>query len=73
MKELRNDGIKVTCVCPGSVATNFGDVAGTRGSPNPMQAEDIAATVVHILEGPDNYLISEVVMRPTPPEGITFA
>jgi len=69
MKELRGHGIKVSCVCPGSVATEFGRVAGSSGAPNPMQPEDIAATVIHILEASDNYLISEVVMRPLRPRG----
>ena len=69
MKELRSDGIKVTSVCPGSVQTDFGRLAGSRGAQNPMHPEDIANTVVHILEGPDNYLISEVVMRPLRPRG----
>ncbi len=69
MKELREDGIKVTCVYPGSVETHFADEAGTSGSKNPMQPESVAATVVHVLEGPDNYLISEVVMRPLRPKG----
>jgi NADP-dependent 3-hydroxy acid dehydrogenase YdfG len=69
MKELRDDGIKVTCVYPGSIETHFADVAGSSGSPNPMQAEDVSATVLHVLEGPDNYLISEVVMRPLRPRG----
>ena len=69
MKELRDDGIKVSCVYPGSIATNFADVAGSSGAPNPMQAEDVAGTVVHLLEGPDNYLISEVMMRPLRPRG----
>ncbi len=69
MKELREDGIKVTCICPGSVGTNFADVAGTRGAANPMQPQDIADTVIHVLEGPANYLISEVVMRPLRPKG----
>ncbi|MDE2826574.1 MAG: SDR family NAD(P)-dependent oxidoreductase [Bacteroidota bacterium] len=69
MKELRGHGIKVSCVCPGSVATEFGRVAGSSGAPNPMQPEDIAATVIHILESSDNYLISEVVMRPLRPRG----
>ena len=69
MKELRSDGIKVTCVCPGSVATEFGQVAGSTGAPNPMQVQDIAGTVIHILQSPDNYLISEVVMRPLRPRG----
>ncbi|MEZ4702300.1 MAG: SDR family NAD(P)-dependent oxidoreductase [Rhodothermales bacterium] len=69
MKEVRNDGIKVTSVCPGSVATHFGDVAGSGGSANPMMPEDVASTVIHVLEAPDNYLISEVVMRPLRPSG----
>ncbi len=69
MKEVRDDGIKVTSVCPGSVATQFADVAGSTGSANPMMPEDVASTVVHVLETPDNYLISEVVMRPLRPKG----
>lgn len=69
MKELREDGIKVTCLYPGSVETHFSDDSGSSGSKNPMQPEDIAATVVHVIEGPDNYLISEVVMRPLRPKG----
>jgi NADP-dependent 3-hydroxy acid dehydrogenase YdfG len=67
MKEVRNDGIKVTCVCPGSVDTEFAAVAGASGSRHPMTADDIASTVLHLLEAPDHYLISEVVMRPLRP------
>jgi len=69
MKELRGDGIKVTCVYPGSIETNFFKGAGIKSSTNPMMPEDIAGTVVHILEAPDNYLISEVMMRPLRPKG----
>ena len=69
MKEVRNDGIKVTCIYPGSVATNFSSVSGSSGSPNPMQSIDIALTLLHVLETPDNYLISEVMMRPLRPRG----
>jgi short-subunit dehydrogenase len=69
MKELRDDGIKVTCVYPGSIETHFADVADSSVAPNPMQPEDVSATVLHVLEGPDNYLISEVVMRPLRPRG----
>ncbi len=69
MKELRSHGIKVSCLCPGSVATGFGQKAGSRGATQPMQPEDIAATVIHVLEAHDNYLISEVVMRPLRPRG----
>ncbi len=69
MKEVRDSGIRVTCFYPGSIATEFAQVAGTTGSANPMRAEDIAATLVHVLRAPDNYLISEVVMRPLRPKG----
>lgn len=69
MKEVREDGIKVTCIYPGSVETQFADVAGSNGSANPMQPEDLADTLIHVLQGPDNYLISEVMMRPLRPKG----
>lgn len=64
MKEVRNHNIKVTCFYPGSIATEFFDVAGVELQGFPMQAEDLADTLVHVLTGPPGYLISEVVMRP---------
>ena len=67
MKEVRDDGIRVTCLYPGSVDTNFFDVAGTEMTENPLRPEDVAQTVRHVLESPTNHLISEVVMRPLRP------
>ena len=64
MKELRPHGIKVSCVYPGSVDTHFGDGTGMDPNPNAMSAEDVAATVLHLVQTPPGYLISEVVMRP---------
>lgn len=69
MKELRGDGIKVSCVYPGSIDTGFSISSGRSGSANPMTPEQITSTVLHLLETPDNYLISEVVMRPLRPKG----
>ncbi len=69
MKELRVDGIKVTCVYPGSFKTEFFDVAGVELQGNPMSADSVAETVMHVIESPDNYLISEVMMRPLRPNG----
>lgn len=69
MKELREDGIKVTAVYPGSTQSNFADEAGHSGASNPMAAEDVAQTVLHVLNAPPNYLISDVVMRPLRPSG----
>ena len=68
MKEVRDDGIKVTCVYPGSIETGF-SVSSASGSTNKMIPEDLAATLVHLLETRDNYLISELVMRPLRPRG----
>jgi NADP-dependent 3-hydroxy acid dehydrogenase YdfG len=69
MKEVREDGIKVTCIYPGSIATDFSSISGSGGSLNPMQPSDIAQTLIHVLETADNYLISEVMMRPLRPRG----
>ncbi|PSQ87256.1 MAG: NAD-binding protein [Bacteroidetes bacterium QH_2_63_10] len=69
MKEVREDGIRVTCIYPGSIETNFFDVAGVEMTDNPLRPEDVAATVVHVLESPANHLISELVMRPLRPQG----
>jgi NADP-dependent 3-hydroxy acid dehydrogenase YdfG len=69
MKEVRDQGIKVTCVYPGSIATEFQEVAGTSGTSNPMTADDVAGTVSHVLMTAENYLVSEVVMRPLRPRG----
>jgi NAD(P)-dependent dehydrogenase (short-subunit alcohol dehydrogenase family) len=66
MKELRSDGIKVTCMYPGSVQTGFGD---TPANPNSMFPDDIAASLLHVLETDENYLVSEIVMRPLRPKG----
>jgi NADP-dependent 3-hydroxy acid dehydrogenase YdfG len=65
---LRNDGIKVTCIFPGSIETEFFEQAGVPISNNPMQPADVSSTVMHVLEAPENYLISEVVMRPLRPK-----
>ena len=69
MKEVREDGIKVSCVYPGSIDTSFSSTSGGGGSANPMTPDQITSTVLHLLETPDNYLISEVVMRPLRPKG----
>ena len=69
MKELREDGIKVTCVYPGSIETDFFEIAEADMSPNPMKVDDVAETILHVIDTPDNYLVSEIVMRPLRPRG----
>ncbi|MDZ7807873.1 MAG: SDR family oxidoreductase [Gracilimonas sp.] len=68
-KELRYDGIKVTCVFPGSIDTNlFEKIDGVENHPNMMTTTDISNTVKFLLETDDNYLINEITMRPLNPK-----
>lgn len=59
--ELRPHGIRVTCVCPSEVQTNFGGKAG-RNNPNKLYAEDIAATIMAALTMPRRVLWPELAV-----------
>lgn len=67
-KELRGDNIKITCVNPGSIDTSFFEDSGIEANKNMLQPKEIAATVMHILETPDNVLIDEISLRPLNPK-----
>lgn len=67
-KEVRYDGIKVTCMYPGSIATNFFGEADMETHPNMMQPGDVADVLIHVLETPDNFLINDLTMRPLNPK-----
>ena len=67
-KELREDNIKVSCINPGSIDTDFFATSGIEPHRNMLQAKDIAKTVIHILQTPDNMLISELTVRPLNPK-----
>ena len=66
MQEVRYDGIRVSYLMPGSVATEFG-----RGSQAKegwaLQPADVAAVVVDLLRSPKHALYSRVEMRPSQP------
>jgi 3-oxoacyl-[acyl-carrier protein] reductase len=64
--ELRPHGIRVTCVCPSEVQTNFGGRTG-RNNPNKLYADDIAATVFAQLDLPRRVLWPEVAVFATNP------
>lgn len=69
-KELRNDGIKVTCIMPGSVQTNFFDnIETVEANSNMMQPEDIAGSIIYVLETSSNYLPADLEVRPLQPKG----
>jgi 3-oxoacyl-[acyl-carrier protein] reductase len=63
-EDLRAHGIRVSAVCPGSVATDFSPPS--KKDPNKMlQPEDVAHAVAMILTQAPQSFISEVLLRPT--------
>lgn len=66
-KELRSDNIKVTCINSGSIATNFFADSGIEAHNNMLHPNEIADTIIHVLETPDNVLINELTVRPLNP------
>jgi len=67
-KELRSYKIKVTCVNPGSIDTDFFEDSGINPHKNMLQPKDIAALIIHLIETPDNLLVDEITMRPLIPD-----
>lgn len=69
-REVREDKIKVTCIYPGSVKTDF-----FNNSPNikphdyMLKADDIASTIIHALKSPDNCHHINIEIRPLQPKG----
>ena len=63
-KELRSENIKVTCVNPGSINTSFFKSSNIKAHQNMLSPKDLANTIVHILETPDNMLINEITIIP---------
>jgi 3-oxoacyl-[acyl-carrier protein] reductase len=59
--ELRPHGIRVVCVCPSEVQTNFGGQTG-RNNPNKLYGEDIAATIMAALDMPRRALWPELAV-----------
>jgi len=64
--ELRPHGIRVVCVCPSEVQTNFGGRGG-RNNPNKLFAEDIADTIMAGLTLPRRVLWPELAVFATNP------
>lgn len=68
--EVRDYGVKVTCIYPGSTETNFFDnMENSPASPNMMRPEDIASTILHALESHPNYHHVDIEVRPLMPKG----
>lgn len=69
-KEVRNDGIKVTCIYPGSVNTQFFDgIDSVQANENMMRSEDVADTILHAIQTHRNFHLVDIEMRPLKPKG----
>jgi NAD(P)-dependent dehydrogenase (short-subunit alcohol dehydrogenase family) len=65
MMDHRYDGVRVSCVMPGSVATDFGS---SGPAPWKIAPEDIAEVVTMLLRMPNRTLVSAVEIRPSKPK-----
>jgi 3-oxoacyl-[acyl-carrier protein] reductase len=67
MQEVRQEGVRVSYIMPGSVATDF-DGSGSPNGAWMIQPEDIAQIVADLLAMPDRTLPSRVEVRPSRPQ-----
>lgn len=68
--ELRDFGIKVSTIYPGSTSTNFFDnIDGAKANEHMMRPLDVAQTIVQTLETHPNYFVADVECRPLRPKG----
>jgi 3-oxoacyl-[acyl-carrier protein] reductase len=67
--EIRQHGIRVIAICPGSVVSPFFQKSGAalEHPERKLLTEDVADTVVRALELPDRATISELDIRPSDP------
>jgi 3-oxoacyl-[acyl-carrier protein] reductase len=63
-EDLRPSGIRVSAVCPGSVATEFSPHTG-KDPAKMLQSDDIAHAVEMIVTQSPQSFISEILIRPT--------
>jgi len=68
MLDLRKQGVKVSTIMPGSVATYFNDNTPSEEDAWKIQPEDIGDIVVNLLKMPARTLPSKVEVRPSFPK-----
>ncbi|HEU4630681.1 MAG TPA: SDR family NAD(P)-dependent oxidoreductase [Gemmatimonadaceae bacterium] len=66
MLEVRDRGVRVSVVMPGSVDTDFG--RGRTGAEWKLTADEVADAVAYLVSTPPHALVSRVEMRPAIPK-----
>ena len=69
MLDLRSEGIKVTTIMPGSVASYFNEHQPSEKDAWKIQPEDIGQIVIDLIRMPARTLPSKIEVRPTRPGG----
>ncbi|MCC5921525.1 MAG: SDR family oxidoreductase [Cyclobacteriaceae bacterium] len=69
MLDLRQSGVRVSTIMPGSVATYFNDHTPNDADSWKIQIEDIGQMVVDLLKMPARTLPSKIEVRPSMPPG----
>jgi 3-oxoacyl-[acyl-carrier protein] reductase len=64
-EDLREFGIRVSVICPGSVATEFGSPSSKKNPSKMLQPDDIAHAVEMLVTQAPQSFISEILIRPT--------
>lgn len=67
MLDLRYEGIRVSLIMPGSVATDFGSRPADAKDGWALTSEDVSKAVLDLLRFPKNAHLSRVEMRPSQP------
>ena len=68
MQDIRYDGIRVSYIMPGSVATDFAAAPGSKAAEAwKLEGEDIAKAVIDLYKFPSRALASRIEMRPAQP------
>jgi NAD(P)-dependent dehydrogenase (short-subunit alcohol dehydrogenase family) len=68
MQEVRHDGIRVSCVMPGSVATGFSSGDPSRGADWKTSPAEVAEVVLGLLQSDPRSIQSRVELRPSKPQ-----
>lgn len=67
MLDLRQDGVRVAVILPGSVATDFGGEGKRRDADWMLKPEDVARAVLDLIRFPSHALPSRLEIRPSKP------